>query len=144
MRPRQEERTPSLEEQDAAARYVLLRPLPRPKTDWKRAIRWVFLWLLLNSAIFVGLLLLTGNARISWAALLLSGILSLRFAAVGAIRLYQRYASERTRRRCLFQPTCSEYAILAVRKYGAVVGLAMSAHRVLRRCRGSVFRIDYP
>lgn len=144
MRPRHEERTPSLEEQDAAAQYVLLRPLPRPKTDWKRAFRWVFLWILANSAIFVGLLLLTGNAHVSWAALLLSGLLSLRFAAVGAIRLYQRYASERTRRRCLFQPTCSEYAILAVRKYGAVVGLAMSAYRVLRRCRGSVFRIDYP
>ncbi len=144
MRLRREERTPSLEEQDAAARYVLLRPLPRPKTDWKRALRWVLLWLAANLAVFFGLLLLTRDARVSWTVLFLSGMLSLRFAAVGAIRLYQRYAGERTRRRCLFQPTCSEYAILAVRKYGAVVGLAMSAHRVLRRCRVSVFRIDYP
>ncbi len=39
--------------------------------------------------------------------------------------------------RCRYQPTCSRYAVDAVRKYGVARGLGLSFRRI-RSCRGSV------
>ncbi|MEE8368476.1 MAG: membrane protein insertion efficiency factor YidD [Thermoanaerobaculia bacterium] len=47
-------------------------------------------------------------------------------------RGYKRWISPLLPRACRFTPTCSEYARLAVLKYGAVRGLAKAARRVLR------------
>jgi uncharacterized protein len=33
---------------------------------------------------------------------------------------------------CRFEPSCSEYMILAVRKYGPIYGVAKGVHRVCR------------
>ena len=47
---------------------------------------------------------------------------------------------------CRFQPTCSRYAELAVRKYGVVHGLAKTSWRVAR-CNPLMSKageIDYP
>jgi putative component of membrane protein insertase Oxa1/YidC/SpoIIIJ protein YidD len=41
-------------------------------------------------------------------------------------------------------PTCSEYAILALRKYGVIVGLYRIYIRLAKTCRGNVYRTDYP
>jgi putative component of membrane protein insertase Oxa1/YidC/SpoIIIJ protein YidD len=60
------------------------------------------------------------------------------------VRLYQHYAPEEVRRTCLLMPTCSEYKILAVQKYGALPGLCKGIYRLLITCRGTVYRIDYP
>ena len=38
------------------------------------------------------------------------------------IRLYQKYISPGLPRRCRFSPTCSQYALEAIEKYGAVKG----------------------
>ena len=38
------------------------------------------------------------------------------------IRLYQKYLSPGLPRRCRFSPTCSQYALEAITKYGAVNG----------------------
>ena len=38
------------------------------------------------------------------------------------IRLYQKYLSPGLPRRCRFSPTCSQYALEAITKYGAVKG----------------------
>ena len=37
------------------------------------------------------------------------------------IRLYQKYISPGLPRRCRFSPTCSQYALEAIEKYGAEV-----------------------
>lgn len=71
-------------------------------------------------------------------------VVCLRSALIGLIRLYQRYAPEDVRRRCLFMPTCSEYAIIALQKHGVVIGLVMILDRLWYRCRGSIYRIDFP
>jgi len=63
---------------------------------------------------------------------------------IGAIRLYQRYAPEEVRRRCLFMPTCSEYAILSLKKHGVLIGMRMTVDRLWHRCRGDIYRMDYP
>jgi putative membrane protein insertion efficiency factor len=41
---------------------------------------------------------------------------------VGSVRLYQWTLSPLIGRHCRFEPTCSVYFIMAVRKYGAVRG----------------------
>lgn len=56
----------------------------------------------------------------------------LRELAVLPIRAYQRWISPWTPPTCRFRPTCSQYAIEAVRGRGLLVGTALSCWRVLR------------
>jgi hypothetical protein len=57
-------------------------------------------------------------------------------AAVGllvlAVRAYQATLSPLLGPRCRFAPTCSQYAVEALRTHGAARGLAMAAWRILR------------
>ena len=69
-------------------------------------------------------------------------ILNTERVFIFAILLYQRYADAETRLRCRQTPTCSNYAILAIRKYGPLRGGWMAIGR-LRRCRPPG-RVDYP
>lgn len=48
------------------------------------------------------------------------------------VRLYQHTLSHIIGRQCRFHPTCSEYFILAVRKYGAVRGVWRGVCRIAR------------
>ena len=48
------------------------------------------------------------------------------------IRLYQRYISPITPPTCRFRPTCSAYAIEAIRKYGALKGGWLTFKRLMR------------
>ena len=41
---------------------------------------------------------------------------------LGAIRFYQRYISPGLPPRCRFVPTCSQYALEAIEKYGPLKG----------------------
>lgn len=59
------------------------------------------------------------------------------------IHIYQKYSPEKKRRSCLFKPTCSEYAILALNKYGVIRGIPKILDR-FKRCHGNKYRIDYP
>ena len=46
----------------------------------------------------------------------------MKAALLWLIRLYQRYISPGLPRRCRFSPTCSQYAVEAITKYGAAKG----------------------
>ena len=48
------------------------------------------------------------------------------------IRFYQRHISPAFPRRYRFSPTCSEYAVQAIGKYGALKGGALAARRFCR------------
>ena len=48
------------------------------------------------------------------------------------IKLYRKYVSPLKRTKCPYFPTCSEYGLEAVEKYGAVKGSALAAWRVMR------------
>ncbi|RKY64340.1 MAG: membrane protein insertion efficiency factor YidD [Candidatus Latescibacterota bacterium] len=48
------------------------------------------------------------------------------------VHLYRKLLSPLKPPSCRFHPTCSEYAILALRKYGPIRGLLRSLWRVLR------------
>lgn len=51
---------------------------------------------------------------------------------IALIRGYQKYISPLIPPSCRFVPTCSQYAIEAVQKYGAFKGGAMAIWRILR------------
>ncbi len=51
---------------------------------------------------------------------------------LACIFFYRRHISPRKRPCCRYFPTCSQYAVTAVERYGAVRGGALAARRVLR------------
>ena len=53
-------------------------------------------------------------------------------AAIAPIRLYQRVISPLFPRRCKYHPTCSAYAVDAVREFGVLKGLVLAVWRLLR------------
>lgn len=158
---------PSQEEQIIAEEYVLERPLDRPDTDIKKVVKSVAVYLLSSLAMGFSMLYLFSWLGIFalfsdcicdfreqhsiWFSIFfillvyfIVGLFCLKKAVIGCIKLYQHYAPEQIRRRCLFKPTCSEYAILAIQKYGLIIGLIKSYIRLFKKCRGNIYRIDYP
>ncbi len=55
-----------------------------------------------------------------------------RSIVVAPIRLYQRVISPGLPARCRYHPSCSAYAIGAIRRYGVLRGVVLAAWRVLR------------
>lgn len=53
---------------------------------------------------------------------------------MGLIRLYQRFVSPALGRNCRFSPTCSAYALEAVRRHGVLRGGWLAIRR-LGRCQ---------
>lgn len=51
---------------------------------------------------------------------------------LGLIRLYQRGISPALPPRCRFRPTCSEYAVTAIERFGAWGGGVLALKRLLR------------
>lgn len=51
---------------------------------------------------------------------------------IGFIRFYQLVISPLKGPTCRFYPTCSAYAIEAVKKYGAIKGLYLAIKRILK------------
>ncbi len=55
-----------------------------------------------------------------------------RALLIGAINLYRRFISPLKPPCCRFYPTCSQYAVDAIKKHGAVKGTGLAAWRILR------------
>lgn len=69
-------------------------------------------------------------------------LITLRFTMIWFVKLYQRYAKSEIRLRCCMTPSCSQYSILALKKYGAVWG-GIKTWKRLHRCNPPG-GIDYP
>ena len=48
------------------------------------------------------------------------------------IRFYQKFISPLTPPSCRYTPTCSQYAVEALRKHGPIKGMYLAVHRLLR------------
>jgi putative membrane protein insertion efficiency factor len=58
---------------------------------------------------------------------------------ISVVQLYKTIVSPFLPSACRFYPTCSEYAMQALEKYGAIRGSKMAVYRLLRCqpfCRG--------
>ena len=110
------------------------RQLVRPKINWLA----VAAYCLLPVGCGVGLWFGLSAMGIDWcwvAALLpaLFWLLTLKRGIIGVIRLYQRLAPAAVRNSCRFEPSCSQYMILSIEKYGLWKGLRKGRNR-LKRC----------
>ncbi len=125
--------------------------LYRPKISYLRASMFIIahvavseiaisIWLLVNNT-------LTYTAFFEYQKYLLLLVfvlfmLTLKYTLIWFIRLYQKYAKSETRLRCNMTPSCSEYSILALKKYGVIRGIPKMIGR-FKRC-GFPGEIDYP
>jgi putative component of membrane protein insertase Oxa1/YidC/SpoIIIJ protein YidD len=153
-----------LTEQEEAQKYVLEKELIRPETSVFTVIKFYFIFLSSTLGItvmicfFLHFLFPILVEKIQQAFLkqpwktggvifivchVAGFLLVLKNMIIGFVHLYQHYAPEEVRRSCLFKPTCSEYMILALRKYGLFKGLAKSFNR-FKRCHGNTYHVDYP
>jgi hypothetical protein len=63
----------------------------------------------------------------------------MRSVLIGLIRLYQWTLSPLLGQNCRFTPSCSHYAIEAIRRHGAIKGARLALWRLLRcqpLCKG--------
>ncbi len=112
----------------------------------------LFKYFLLPIAIALGIWLLFGLVLVKKeapiniisliAAIILSYIL-LKYFLIGAVLMYKAFAPLSMRDQCRFTPTCSTYMIMALKKYGAIIGLIKGILRIIR-CRPPNGGIDYP
>ncbi|MBQ9914528.1 MAG: membrane protein insertion efficiency factor YidD [Clostridia bacterium] len=51
---------------------------------------------------------------------------------IAVIRFYQRYISPLKKPSCRFYPTCSQYALEAISKKGAIKGTLLAIRRILK------------
>ena len=77
------------------------------------------------------------------AVIFLSLIIFAKQVLIWLVKVYQRFASEKTRNRCRYEPSCSQYMIIALQKYGFFKGVSKGIRRLLR-CRPPNGGIDVP
>ena len=51
---------------------------------------------------------------------------------IGLVKFYQKYISSHTGAHCIYRPTCSQYALEALEKYGTIKGTYLACKRILR------------
>ena len=68
---------------------------------------------------------------------------ALRSIAVAPLRFYQRAISPALPQRCKYHPSCSHYAVAAIRRYGILRGSVLAAWRLLRCNPWSHGGVDY-
>jgi putative membrane protein insertion efficiency factor len=69
---------------------------------------------------------------------------AMKKAIISFVLLYQKIAPEFIRGACRFEPSCSNYMIMAIEKYGSAKGILKG---IVRICRCNPFfkgGIDYP
>ena len=123
--------------------FVPNNPLNRPPVHYKKPI----LAALIFAIQFVLLCLIPYG--VWWLRAIVLAVYSVVYFAVIAkraviwmVHLYQNKASDETRLKCVFEPSCSEYMILAVNKYGVIRGVFKGIRRLMR-C-GHERGVDYP
>ena len=123
------------------------RQLVRPKIHWFRIILFVTAWVLSALATYYCVSLTGVHFAISLAAALMEAILVIFFFAkrivLCLVRIYQRYAPASLRNKCRFEPSCSQYMILSIEKYGLRKGYKKGIHR-LKRCNTDGGGFDFP
>lgn len=114
------------------------RVLVRPHISVPRLLLNVFVPLAIWCALFCALYFslpennLAISLGVSLGALGLYILIRLRAIFIWCIKVYQRFAPDRVRLRCVFTPSCSEYAIQALTKYGVLLGVPKIFARLLR------------
>ena len=132
---------------DDPTSYNYKRRLNRPLIRWGAIVLYCVLTLGSIAVLAFVLIKLSVNEQIiNWiciAALASVVALNLKRILICLVRIYQRYTPDSIRNKCRFEPSCSEYMILSLKKYGVIKGLAKGVRR-LTRCNINGGGFDYP
>lgn len=126
----------SSEDVDTASIYYK-RNNVRPKLNFWRVLLYALIVLCVSAVISLFVYDLSKSAL--WAVLtgvfviLAVIIVFLKRVVIWMVKLYQKLAPDSVRNRCRFEPSCSQYMILAIEKYGLFKGLKKGWNR-LKRC----------
>lgn len=131
--------------------YCKERALHRPTTNYKDLLRYLLQLACITfivSIIFqMTLKELCWNIKFQHSSFYIYAIcflLRLKKFMIMSIEIYQHYAPEHIRRKCICKPTCSEYAIICIRKYNIIKALIKIHRRLTKECVGQVYHIDEP
>lgn len=135
------------DEQDPRS-TAYIRKLKRPKVS---LIKILLLFIFLPAVVLAALIVLlihyglpeTTTVVIAAVILLAYILLTAKRMFINVIKLYQRYAPDSLRNKCRFEPSCSEYMILAIEKYGLIKGIQRGIER-LKRCNIDGGGFDFP
>ena len=123
------------------------RKLIRPTIAWWRIIIFVIALTGGTLGLYFLLVMLTLPPAVAICLSLASAfvvfLLYLKRILICLVRIYQRFAPASIRNKCRFEPSCSQYMILSLQKYGLRKGLAKGVNR-LRRCHTQDGGFDYP
>ena len=126
------------------------RVLDYPDINWPILLMKIFSPMLI--AIFLCLLLqLIFDSFfaivIAIVSILVYSVFNMKSIIISSVKIYQLIAPKKIRLKCRFEPSCSQYMILAVEKYGVIKGVCKGIKR-LSKCnnRGGGLRggNDYP
>ena len=135
-------------EQKRLEEYQQRRILVRPKTTKLSVVLYGILLLLLLLPILIlfvfGVYSLFLEIFISTVYIIMVIETYGRFFAIKMVECYQHYAPDEKRRRCKCIPSCSEYAILCLKKYEFIYALLKIRKRLFVTCRGDDYIIDPP
>lgn len=135
-----------IEENDPRSFYYV-RKLNRPKINWRKIACFSLIIVLLATLFFFVIKYIFASTVIgllsAMAFLIICVAVMRKKIVICLIHIYQRYASDRIRNKCRFEPSCSEYMIIAVEKYGFFRGIKKGIHRLLR-CNENNGGFDYP
>lgn len=124
-----------------------VRQLERPDINWLLVAAGIILPLL--AAFAVAFFMSLAKLRVLYcvlggaAVLVICAVLLARRAVITAVKIYQRFAPDSIREKCRFEPSCSQYMILAIEKYGLIRGVIKGIDR-LRRCNVHGGGFDMP
>ena len=137
------EKTQNKYEQEALIQYCVNREIIRPKTNILTAIKYLVVLEAITLLISFGaakLLVFVGfDYSFAFLHFFFGLVLILMFIkrfSILLVELYQHYASEEKRRKCTLKPSCSEYAIIALNKYGIFTALKKIYIRLFITCNG--------
>ncbi len=123
------------------------RHLERPRINWFSILLHisivVFTFIMFLCFFMQKEIGLAPSILISFSIIILYIIFSLKRILICLVRIYQRFAPSSLRMKCRFEPSCSQYMILALEKYGAFKGLKLGIKR-LTRCKVGNGGYDYP
>lgn len=123
-------------EQDPASIHYK-RVLDYPKIRWKAILLNVLGFLIAITLLVLALWFFTKDVLVTVLVPISVGLvyLFIRLSSIliFIVECYQLLAPTKTRMKCRFEPSCSQYMILAIKKYGAIKGLIKGIKR-LKRC----------
>jgi putative component of membrane protein insertase Oxa1/YidC/SpoIIIJ protein YidD len=134
-------------QQDKLINTVDNRVLTRPKTTMKNVWACLAFLIIFYLALGISVLLIPlffgYKILIFIGSFLLFNEFYLRYFGIVLVKCYQHYGTDEMRSTCKCLPSCSEYSILALKKYPLIIAFFKIYKRLNKTCDGT-YKEDYP